>query len=327
MTDESQPNPPKIFLSVVIPLRNEVVSLDPLFKELLPALDSIGESYEVICVNDGSEDDTLNQLLTAQKITPVIKIVDLSRNFGKDLALMAGISHATGKTVVVMDADLQDPPELIPKMVELWRQGHEVVYGARRSRDRDTFLKRFTARSFYNLYNLLVDVKIPPDAGDFRLMDQKVVNALESLPERTRFTKGLFSWVGFRQIGIPYDRPVRHAGHSQWSYLQLIRFAFDGLFSFSVFPLRVWTWIGVLISTFALGYSLYFILRTLIYGIDVPGYPSVIVAIMFFGGVQLLSVGILGEYIGRIFSETKKRPLYIIRQTHGFDKESEQIDK
>jgi len=306
-------------LSVVIPMRNEGPMVDALFARLLPVLNSTAKAFEVICVNDGSDDDTQVRLLALQDQFSAIRILELSRGFGKEAALTAGIDHARGAAVVVMDADLQDPPELIPELIAKWQEGYEVVYGARRSRDQDSWLKRTTAKAFYALFNKLSDTKLPPDAGDFRLMDRAVINALMAMPEHSRFMKGIFAWVGFKQIGVPYDRPERMAGESQWPYFKLFRFALDGLFSFSTVPLRLWTWIGTGTASIALMYALYLVVRVFVSGRDVPGYASLMVAILFFGGVQLISVGVLGEYIGRIFRETKRRPLYIVKQAYGLD--------
>ena len=306
-------------LSVVIPMRNEGPMVDALFARLLPVLNSTAKVFEVVCVNDGSDDDTQARLLALQDQFSVIRILELSRGFGKEAALTAGIDHASGAAVVVMDADLQDPPELIPELISKWQEGYEVVYGARRSRDQDSWLKRTTAKAFYALFNKLSDTKLPPDAGDFRLMDRAVINALMAMPEHSRFMKGIFAWVGFKQTGVPYDRPERMAGESQWPYFKLFRFALDGLFSFSTVPLRLWTWIGTGTASIALMYALYLVVRVFVSGRDVPGYASLMVAILFFGGVQLISVGVLGEYIGRIFRETKRRPLYIVKQAYGLD--------
>jgi len=306
-------------LSVVIPLRNEGPMVDALFARLMPVLDGAATAFEIVCVNDGSDDDTQDRLLALQGQHPAVRILELSRGFGKEAALTAGIDHASGAAVVVMDADLQDPPELIPEFLAKWNEGYEVVYGARRSRDQDSWLKRTTAKAFYALFNKLSDTKLPPDAGDFRLMDRAVINALMALPEHSRFMKGIFAWVGFKQIGVPFDRPEREAGESQWPYFKLFRFALDGLFSFSTVPLRLWTWIGTGTASVALLYALYLVLRVFVSGRDVPGYASLMVAILFFGGVQLISIGVLGEYIGRIFRETKSRPLYIVKQTYSLD--------
>ncbi|HEY9081137.1 glycosyltransferase family 2 protein [Magnetovibrio sp.] len=309
-------------LSVVIPMRNEGPMVGALFARLIAVLNATGKAYEIVCVNDGSDDDTQARLLAQQQQFPSVRILELSRGFGKEAALTAGIDHACGSAVVVMDADLQDPPELIPDLIAKWQDGYEVVYGARRSRDHDSWLKRTTAKAFYALFNKLSDTKLPPDAGDFRLMDRAVVEALTTLPEHSRFMKGIFAWVGFKQIGVPYDRPERQAGESQWPYFKLFRFALDGLFSFSTVPLRLWTWIGIATALIALSYALFLVVRVWVYGIDVPGYASLMVAILFFGGVQLISVGVLGEYIGRIFRETKGRPLYIVKRAYGVDEKA-----
>lgn len=307
-------------LSVIIPMHNESDMIDELFARLLPVLRSTHKTFEVICVNDGSGDDTLDRLLEKQGDEPALCVVDLSRSFGKEAALSSGIDHARGAGVIVMDADLQDPPELIPDLIAKWDEGFEVVYGARRSRDHDSWFKRTTARAFYALFNKLSDTQLPSDAGDFRLMDRVVVEALMALPEHSRFMKGIFAWVGFKQVGVPFDRPDRHAGESQWPYFKLVRFALDGIFSFSTVPLRVWTWVGTGTALVGLLYAVFLILRIAVYGIDVPGYASTMVAVLFFGGVQLISIGVLGEYIGRIFRETKQRPLYVVRQAYGLKK-------
>lgn len=308
-----------VTISVVIPMRNERDLLKPLFARLLPVLEGLNESFEIVCVNDGSTDDTLARLQKRHAKLPAIRIVDLSRGFGKEAALTAGIDHARGDAVIVMDADLQDPPELIGDFVTKWREGWQVVYGARRSRNEDGWLKRTTAKVFYAVFNRLSQTPIPPDAGDYRLMDRTVVDALKRLPEHARFMKGLFAWVGFKQTAVPFDRPERKAGESQWPFLRLLRFAFDGIFSFSTIPLRLWTWLGAAAAVGALLYAAWLVVRTWVYGIDVPGYASLMVALLFFGGVQLISTGVLGEYIGRIFTESKNRPLYVVNRTIGFD--------
>ena len=305
-------------ISVVIPLHNEQAMLDALFARLVPILNDLKMTYEIICVNDGSTDETLPGLIAKQGQHPHICIVDLSRSFGKEAALTSGLDHARGDGVIVMDADLQDPPELITDFVSKWKEGWQVVYGERRSRDQDSYIKRISARWFYAIFNRLSETYIPSDAGDFRLMDRVVVDALKTLPEHARFMKGMFSWVGFKQTGVPFDRPERYAGQGQWPALRLIRFALDGIFSFSTVPLRLWTWLGGITALIALLYATFLMSRTVIYGVDVPGYASLMVAVLFFGGVQLISTGILGEYIGRIFRESKSRPLYVVNQLIGF---------
>jgi len=314
-----KPSAAKPMLSVVVPMHNEMLSVTPLFERLLPVLNASGCDWEVICVDDGSSDSTCGAVLAYREMYSSIRLIDLSRNFGKEAALSAGLDHAGGDIVVVLDADLQDPPELIPEMIAAWKGGAEIVYAVRRSRSGDGIVKRLTAKIFYAIFNRLVDTPIPPDAGDFRLLDRRVVDALAELPEHARFMKGIFAWVGFRQAAVYFDRPARHSGHSQWSYLKLIRFALDGIFSFSTLPLRLATWVGATTAFFALAYTLYFFVRTLIVGADVPGYPSLIIAIMFLGGIQLIAIGMLGEYVGRIFAEAKARPLYIVRETVGFN--------
>jgi len=314
---------PSVELSIVIPMRNEGPMIDELFDSLMPVLHNTGKTYEVICVNDGSVDDTLSRLLAKQDQDQAIKVIDFSRGFGKEAALTSGLDHACGQAVIVMDADLQNPPEVLPDLIAKWEEGFEVVYGARRSRDRDSWLKRTTSRMFYAVFNKLSDTQVPPDAGDFRLMDRVVVDALKRLPEHSRFMKGIFAWVGFQHVGVPYDCPERRAGESQWPFFKLFRFALDGLFSFSTVPLRLWTWVGTATALIGLVYAAFLVLRVFVSGRDVPGYASIMVAVLFFGGVQLISVGVLGEYIGRIFRETKARPLYIVKQAYGLDVRSD----
>lgn len=304
-------------LSLIVPMYNEEQTAEAFFKRIEPILEAGGISYEIICVNDGSQDNTLQKILAERARNPAIKIVDLTRNFGKEAALTAGLDHSNGAAVIPIDVDLQDPPELIPRLIEQWRQGYDVVYGIRATRDRDGPLKKITARLFYRLYNTLSDVHIPRDAGDFRLLDRRVVDAIKRLPEHNRFMKGLFCWVGFRQIGIPYDRPARSAGSSKWNYWRLWNFALDGITAFSTLPLRVWSYLGVIISLLSFLYATFLILRTIIMGIDLPGYASLMVVVLFLGGIQLLSLGIIGEYLARLCLETKQRPIYLTRELHG----------
>lgn len=310
------PSTPQI--SVVIPCHNEATGIAELSKQLCAVLAPLDVRFELVVIDDGSQDDTLNAFLSSQKLagSPQLHAVELSRNFGKEAALVAGLDHASGDAVVVMDADGQDPPDLIPAMVERWRQGFEVVYAQRQQRRGDSLLKRWSARLFYRIFNRLSDTPIPYDVGDFRLMDRCVVDTIRAMPERNRFHKGLFAWAGFRQCALPYDRPERHSGHSSWSPLQLCRLAMDGICSFSNAPLRLWLYLGAIISTSAFAYASYLVLRTLIYGRDVPGYASLMTALLFSLGVQLLTLGTLGSYIGRIFIEVKQRPLYVVRKKH-----------
>lgn len=313
---------PRPRLSIIIPCYNEASNLENLFERLFQSLETLSLSYEIICVNDGSRDDTLARLLIYYDRYPPLKVISLSRNFGKDIALTAGIDHSCGQAVVPLDADLQDPPEVLGEMVELWQQGFDVVYGTRLRRQ-EHWLKRLTAHGFYQVLGWLSAVPIPANTGDFRLMDRRVVDALRQMPERNRFMKGLFTWVGFRQTAVYFDRPRRDRGQTKWSYWQLWNFALSAIFSFSVKPLQVWIYIGLGISTLALLYAFWLVLRTLIYGVDLPGYPSLMVAVLFMGGVQLLTLGIMGEYLGRIYEEVKGRPLYLVRDRYGFSDPSQ----
>ena len=311
-----------ILLSVVVPMFNERDGIDPLFERLEPVLEQITgklrAKYEIICVDDGSTDDTVGHLLAHHTRNPAIKVVSLSRNFGKDIALSAGLDHASGAAIVPLDADLQDPPELIPELFAQWMNGYDVVYATRAARDGDGFIKRLTASSFYRVHNKLAEVNIPADTGDFRLMDRRVLDAIRQLPERNRFMKGIFAWVGFSQTGVSYRRENRAAGTSKWKYWRLWNFALDGITSSSTLPLRIWSYFGALISLCAFGYAAFLVGRTLYYGVDVPGYASIMVVMLFFGGLQLLTLGIMGEYIGRAYMEVKQRPLYLTKELRGF---------
>lgn len=308
----------KVQLSIVIPCYNEEPNIDYLFERLISVLEPLEMTYEIVCVNDGSKDNTLKLLVEYHQRNPAIKVVNFSRNFGKEIALTAGIDYTTGDAVIPIDADLQDPPELIGELIAKWREGYDVVYATRRSRQGESWVKKITAQSFYRIIQGLTSVKIPPDTGDFRLMDRKVVEALKQLPETNRFMKGLFSWVGYQQTSILYDRDPRFKGQTKWNYWKLWNFAIEGITSFSSKPLKIWSYIGVLISLISFIYAGFLVIRTLILGTDVPGYASLIIAILFLGGMQLLSLGILGEYLGRIHYEVKRRPLYLVRESYGF---------
>jgi polyisoprenyl-phosphate glycosyltransferase len=318
----SQLNPPEI--SVVVPLYNEEANIDYLFERLASALAPLNTTYEIVCVNDGSRDNTLKCLIDHHYRNPIVKVVNLSRNFGKEIALTAGIDYASGAAVVPIDADLQDPPELIAELVAKWREGYDVVYATRRSRQGETWLKRFTADAFYRTIGRMSRVPIPPNTGDFRLLDRRVVDALKQLPERTRFMKGLFAWVGFKQTSVLFDRKPRYGGKTTWNYWRLWNFALDGIISFSSFPLKVWGYVGLSLSVISLLYASFLIIRTLIDGIDVPGYASLMVAVLFLGGIQLLTLGIIGEYLGRIYEEVKGRPLYLVRESFGFNSKAQE---
>ncbi|MEO0867502.1 MAG: glycosyltransferase family 2 protein [Cyanobacteria bacterium J06642_11] len=304
-------------LSIVVPLYCEESNVDYLFERLETVVQGLGITYEIVCVDDGSKDSTLLLLIEHHRRNPHIKVVALARNFGKELALTAGIDHTRGQAVVPIDADLQDPPECIQQLLAKWREGYDVVYAQRRTRSGETWLKKFSANSFYRVIGRMSQVPIPQDTGDFRLMDRRVVDALKQLPERTRFMKGLFAWVGYKQTYILYDRDPRHSGDTKWNYWKLWNFAIDGIVSFSSTPLKVWGYLGVIISIISFIYASFLIIRTLIWGIDVAGYASLMVGILFLGGVQLVSLGIIGEYLGRVYEEVKQRPLYLVREFYG----------
>ncbi|MFN0044808.1 MAG: glycosyltransferase family 2 protein [Alphaproteobacteria bacterium] len=313
-------------LSVVVPFFNEGANVAALLARLVPALDALSLDWDIVAVNDGSADDTLERLLAARAREPRLKIIDLSRNFGKERCLSAGLAHAQGQAVVMIDADLQHPPETIQALVARWRAGDEVVYAVRESRTDQSWIARILARAFYAVFDRLSEVPVPRGAGDFRLLDRQVVDVINRMPERTRFMKGIYSWVGFRQSGVSYREEARHQGETKWPVIGLMRLAIDGLTAFSNFPLRVWTLVGAAISSLAFLYIVYRLLRVVIYGIDVPGYESIIMIVLFLGGVQLLTLGIIGDYIGRIFAEVKGRPLYIVRRAYGADEPSDSTD-
>ncbi len=304
-------------LSVVIPVYNEAANIGPLCDRLVPVLERISTDWEVVFVDDGSADDTLRAIEARHRTEPRIGALSFSRNFGKEIAIAAGLDHARGRAVVIMDADLQHPPEVIETFVERWREGYVMVYAQRTDREGESFAKRSFARLFYRLFRQFGEMALPEGAGDFRLIDRKGVEVLRSLGERARFSKGLYAWIGFKQIGVPFVVEQRQHGTTKWSFRKLFRFAFDGITAFSTVPLRVWTYLGGFISAVAILTALYFAVRTILFGSDVPGFPSLIVSIMFFAGVQLMSLGIIGEYIGRIFAEVKRRPLYVVAERIG----------
>ncbi|MFM7878506.1 MAG: glycosyltransferase family 2 protein [Microcystis panniformis] len=314
-------------ISVVVPLYNEEENIDALFRRLLAVLEALNTSYEVICVNDGSRDNTLKNLVEYHQRYPQIKVVNLSRNFGKDIAMSAGIDYSQGMAVIPIDADLQDPPELIAEMIEKWHEGYDVVYASRRVRIGESWFKRFSAEGFYQVINKLSRVSIPPNTGDFRLIDRRVVESIKKMPERQRFMKGIFAWVGYKQTSILFDREPRYQGQTKWNYWKLWNFAIDGITSFSFLPLKVWTYVGLIIALVSLVYASFLMLRTIIFGIDVPGYASLMVAVLFLGGIQLLTLGIIGEYIGRVYEEVKGRPLYLVRDCYGFENREQISDK
>ncbi|MFL5214449.1 MAG: glycosyltransferase family 2 protein [Microvirga sp.] len=311
-------------LSVVVPVFNESANIEPLCDRLVPILERVAASWEVVFVDDGSEDNTLSAIRARNAAEPRIGAVSFSRNFGKEVAIAAGLDHARGRAVVIMDADLQHPPEVIERFVARWREGYVMVYGQRTSRADESAVKRGFARLFYRLFDSFTHMHLPEGAGDFRLIDARGVEVLRGLSERSRFSKGLYAWIGFKTIGIPFVVEERRHGATKWSFRTLFRFAFDGITAFSTVPLRVWTYLGGLISVLAIAAAAYFAVRTLLFGVDVAGYPSLIVSITFLGGVQLMSLGIIGEYIGRIFAEVKRRPLYVVAERIGDTAEASQ---
>lgn len=300
-------------LSVVVPCFNEGEVLAEFHGRLSNVLGSLPVVAEVIYINDGSSDHTLDELRRLKRLDARVAVVDLSRNFGKEIALTAGIDHARGDAVVVIDADLQDPPELIPSLIEKWETGFDVVYAKRTSREGESRLRKLTAHIFYRVLQQVNRVAIPADTGDYRLLSRRVVDALKGLREQHRFMKGLFSWVGFPQTSVLYTRHPRFAGRSKWNYWTLWNFAIEGITSFTIAPLKLATYLGLTIALGSFVYAAYIILRTILFGNPVAGYPSVMVTILFLGGIQLVSIGILGEYLGRMFDETKQRPLYVLK--------------
>ncbi|MEW6446524.1 MAG: glycosyltransferase family 2 protein [Bacillota bacterium] len=304
--------------SIVVPVYNEAPNVAAFYDRVTNVMVRLSEPYEIVFVNDGSKDDTLDRLLVLAEKDPKVKIIDLSRNFGKEIALTAGIDYASGEAVIPIDADLQDPPELIPELVAKWREGYDVVYATRVRRDGESWLKRWTARLFYRVIRRITAIDIPKDTGDFRLLSRPAVDALKRLRERNRFMKGLFTWVGFRQTAVYYRRQPRNAGKTKWNYWRLWNFALEGITSFSYIPLQFATYFGLSVAVFAFLYALFIVIRTVLFGRDVPGYPSLMTVILFLGGVQLFAIGVVGEYVGRIYSEVKQRPLYITRGEYGF---------
>ncbi|MBF0112732.1 MAG: glycosyltransferase family 2 protein, partial [Desulfamplus sp.] len=302
--------PQLVEVSIVVPMYNEEANLGQFFARTITVLNSLNIKYEIVCINDGSIDNTLAELLKYQQNNNCIKVIDLSRNFGKEIALTAGLDYSCGAAVIPIDADLQDPPELIPDLLSKWREGYDMVYATRLMRRGETFIKRITAKLFYFTIDSISEIKIPKNTGDFRLMDRRVVDSLAKLPERTRFMKGLFAWVGFKQTAIFYDRDPRQAGQTAWNYWKLWNFAIDGITSFTAFPLKIWSYIGFSLSFLSLCYAVFLFMRTILMGIELPGYASMMVVILFLGGIQLITLGVLGEYLGRIYTEVKNRPLY-----------------
>ncbi|WP_171181800.1 glycosyltransferase family 2 protein [Ruegeria sp. HKCCD8929] len=305
-------------VTLIVPVFNEEASISAFLGKVTPVLESIRPriSFEILFVNDGSQDATERLILSAAAEQKEIGLINLSRNFGKEAALFAGLRNARGAAVIPLDVDLQDPPEVISGLIERWLAGAKVVNARRKCRDGDSWLKRVTANSFYRVFNAMAEQPIPQDVGDFRLFDREVVDAICQLGERSRFNKALFSWVGFEADEITYERPARAAGESRWSYWKLWKLALDGIFASSTLPLRIWTYIGMVMALASLTYSFVIFVQTILFGNDVPGYASTLILILVFGGINMFALGIIGEYVGRIYTEVRQRPVYIVRSHH-----------
>ena len=312
-----------IVISCVIPVYNEYEIISEFLCSLHHKLKELTDSLEIIVVDDGSTDLTAETVIELQKHLPV-KLLCLSRNFGKENAITAGLDYSSGDVTILLDADFQHPLELLTVFLEKWAEGYEMVYGVRKSRDNESKFKRASTHFFYQIMHYFSSVEIPTDAGDFRLLDRQVVASLRQLKESNRFMKGLYAWVGFKSLAIPFTVQKRKAGTSSWHFSKLAELALTGITSFSHVPLRIWSLVGLTISALSLSCVVYIIIKTLLYGTKTPGYPSIMVAIAFLGGIQLLSIGILGEYIGRIFTEVKKRPHYLLAKKYDFNDSSEE---
>lgn len=313
------PKKPAPVLSVVLPCHNEAENLAILFSRLEAVFETLSVTYEIIAVDDGSRDATYANLLAHHGRNPLIKTIRLARNFGKENAVSCGLVHATGAAAVILDSDLQHPPEVIVELYGKWREGAQTVYAIRCNRDTDGWLRRQFSRLYYWLFDKIGDIKLPEGASDFRLLDRRVIDAVNSLPERSRFMKGLMSWVGFSTAEVRFEVAPRHHGASSWSPFSLLRFAFDGLFSFSSIPLRIWTFIGFAIAVIALLYLCYLVIKTLLFGVDIPGFASLLGSLLLLGGIQIMGLGMVAEYISRIFTEVKQRPLYFIADQRGIE--------
>lgn len=319
------PRDGKRSLTVVVPMLNEEKGIQALVARLKPALEATGLAWDVLFVDDGSRDATPDILRRLHAADPRLKAISFSRNFGKELAVAAGLDHATGDAVVLMDADLQHPPEIIGDFVAKWFEGYDVVYGQRDDRQADSLPRRVFSKVFYGTFKAMSGTTLPDGAGDFRLLDRKAVDALRRMRERVRFNKGLYAWIGFKSTGVVFNVPPRFdGGTSRFSIRRLWRFALDGLVSFTTMPLRVWSYIGVAVSVLAFLYIVGFLFKMLVYGGGASGFPTLIISILFLGGVQLISLGVIGEYLGRMYEEVKGRPLYIVADRIGLDDEASQ---
>ncbi len=305
-------------VTLIVPVFNEEDGITAFLDKVTTVIDALAKevTFDILFVNDGSRDGTERRILAEAARRTDVSLINLSRNFGKEAALIAGLNHATGDAVIPLDVDLQDPPEVIHQMIERWMAGAKVVNARRSLRTGDSWLKAKSANAFYGIFNALSEQPIPRDVGDFRLMDREVVQVINQLGERSRCNKSLFSWVGFETVEVTYERPAREIGETRWSYLKLWRLALDAIFSSSTLPLRIWTYFGMLMAVVSLVYSLFIVIQTLIFGINVPGYASTVILILVFGGLNMFALGIIGEYVGRIYTEVRQRPLYIIRSQH-----------
>ncbi|WP_060982394.1 glycosyltransferase family 2 protein [Vibrio splendidus] len=304
---------PAVSLSIIVPFYDEQEVLEEFHSRLTKVLDSLPITSEIVYVDDGSKDNSLDLVSSFTSINSSISVIGLSRNFGKESAMSAGLEHCRGQAVILLDADLQDPPELIPQMIAKWREGYDVVNMQRSQRDGETWFKKFSAACFYKVMNVAAKIDVPENVGDFRLLSREVVDHINQLPERNRYMKGIFSWPGFRQATIQFKRDARFCGETKWNYLKLIGLAMDGITSFSIRPLRIATAVGGLVAVTAFVYGVFIVFKTMMFGEPITGYPSMMVVQLALGGIQLLSIGLMGEYIGRIFIETKNRPLYLIQ--------------
>jgi len=309
-------------ISVIIPIYNEEENIDLLYKRLTGVLHNLELSYELIFVNDGSRDKSLQLIKKLTKEDTEVKYIDFSRNFGHQIAVTAGLDKAAGETVVIIDADLQDPPELIAEMYAKIQEGNEVVYARRKKREGESHLKKFTANAFYRILSRITDVDIPVDTGDFRIMDRRIVEELKKMPEQHKFLRGQISWIGFRQTYVEYDRDERYAGDTGYTYRKMLRFALDGITGFSDFPLKIVTFLGILVTGFSFLVLVYVLLSRFVWQDYAPGWASLMLSVLFIGGIQMIAIGIIGEYLSRMNSNLRQRPLYIVRESNIFEKES-----
>jgi glycosyltransferase involved in cell wall biosynthesis len=314
-------------LSLVVPAYNEERNIASFLAAVVPVMESTGETFEIIFIDDGSKDGTFGMLAAAASQDSRVKVVGLARNFGKDVALSAGLAHATGHAAIPIDCDLQHPPELIPQFIAKWREGFDMVIGVRSKRDEEGFIRRSLSKTYYKVMQSMTSVQIPPNAGDYRLIDRKILDVIAKMPEKHRFMKGIFAWPGFKVASIEFQANVRaNDTKSSWSFFKLWRFALDGLFSFSTAPLKIWTYVGVASALGAFVYLIITLIEKIVYGIAAPGYASILIVLLFFNGLLMISNGIQGEYIARIFEEVKGRPLYVVGQTIGFEQKAKSAD-